>query len=77
MKRFLLGLALLLLAVPAYAQPVTLTIWTRLPQEVTAVFLDNFHKLHPDIDVHVENIPGGKNHINKLMAAVAAGSPRT
>jgi multiple sugar transport system substrate-binding protein len=75
MKRFLLGLALLLLTVPAYAKPVTLTIWTRLPQEVTAVFFDNFHKLHPDIDVHVENIPGGKNHINKLMAAVAAGSP--
>ncbi len=66
---------LLLVAAPASAAPMTLTIWTRLPQDVTAIFFENFHKLHPDIDVHVENIPGGKNHINKLMAAVTAGAP--
>ena len=42
---------------------------------MTDVFFDGFRKAHPEIEVRVENIPGGKNHINKLMAAVVAKSP--
>lgn len=74
MRTLLAGL-LLLLCAGAQAQPVTLTVWTRLPQEVTAPFFEGFRKRHPEITLQVENIPGGKNHINKLMAAVAAKAP--
>lgn len=75
MKRMLLAAMLGLFAMPALAQTVPLTVWTRLPQEVTAAVFDGFRKAHPDIPLTVENIPGGKNHINKLMAAVAAKAP--
>lgn len=70
----LLALALALgSAPPALAE--TLTVWTRIPEEAAKVFFDTFEKAHPDIDLQVEYIPGGKNHINKLVAAVAAGTP--
>lgn len=75
MQKTLAAFLLLLLPASASAANVSLTIWTRMPQEVTAVFFDGFRKLHPEIDLQVENIPGGKNHINKLMAAVSAHAP--
>ena len=75
MVRILFGLLLALNAGAAQAQTTPLTLWTRLPQEVTAPFVDGFRKAHPEIALQVENIPGGKNHINKLMAAVAAKVP--
>ncbi len=72
MKRMLLAAMLGLLTTPVLAQTTPLTVWTRLPQEVTAAVFDGFRKAHPNIPLTVENIPGGKNHINKLMAAAAA-----
>lgn len=73
--RMLIATISLLLPLQAFAAGVSLSIWTRLPQEMTAVFYDGFRKLHPEIDLQVEYIPGGKNHINKLMASVAAKAP--
>ena len=58
----------------ANAEPVELSVWTRIPAENSAIFFEEFQKQNPDIVLHVEHIPGGKNHINKLMAAVAAGT---
>src|SRR5580692_12530980 len=64
-----------LLWLPAAAQAVSLTVWTRLTEQQVSPIFEAFRKLHPEIDLHVEYIPGGKNHINKLMAAVAAHAP--
>lgn len=75
MRHVLLAALLAIAAGPALAQSTPLTIWTRLPQEVTTPMFDGFRKAHPEIPIAVENIPGGKNHINKLMAAVAAKAP--
>jgi ABC-type glycerol-3-phosphate transport system substrate-binding protein len=75
MKRLLVGVLLTLLWQPLVAHAVGLTVWTRLTEEQASPIFDAFQKLHPEIDLHVEYIPGGKNHINKLMAAVAAKAP--
>src|SRR4051812_34101793 len=75
MRRLMAGLLVLLCALPAAAQQTTLTLWTRLPAEQTDAIFDGFRKAHPEIGLQVENIPGGKNQINKLMAAVAAKTP--
>jgi multiple sugar transport system substrate-binding protein len=56
------------------AGPVTLSVWTRLDQESTGLFYKAFEKANPNVRLEVEYIPGGKNHINKLIAAVAAKS---
>jgi multiple sugar transport system substrate-binding protein len=79
-----LALVLLLALVPPFAAaegskeaaaaPVTLTVWTRLDQQSTDIFYSTFQKVNPTIKLEVEHIPGGKNHINKLVAAVAARS---
>lgn len=66
--------ATLLLASPTLAQTTTISIWTRLAEEAAKPMFDAFEAAHPDIDLEVEYIPGGKNHINKLIAAVAAGN---
>src|SRR5690606_9628337 len=57
----------------AHGQQVELNVWTRLPRETAEVFFKTFEELNPDIKINAEYIPGGKNHINKLVAAVAAG----
>ena len=69
---FISSLALLA-ASPALAQ-TQITIWTRLAEEANKPMFDAFEAANPDIDLLVEYIPGGKNHINKLIAAVAAGN---
>ena len=74
MKRILVLSFVVCITHSAFAQPTPLTVWTRLSQEATAGAFDGFRKAHPEIALTVENIPGGKNHINKLMAAVAAKS---
>lgn len=74
MKRWLIGAVVLTLSLPAQAAE-TLTVWTRITQEGAKAFFDEFQKRNPDIQLQVEYIPGGKNHINKLIAAVAAGTP--
>lgn len=56
------------------AEPTTLTVWTRVAEENAKMFFETFDALNPDIRLEVEYIPGGKNHINKLVASVAAGS---
>ena len=68
-----LVLAGTLLSTAAFAG--NLTVWTRLPAEGAKPIFDAFEKAHPDIKLDVEYIPGGKNHINKLIAAVAANTP--
>lgn len=70
---FISGLALLA-ASPALAQQTQISIWTRLAEEANKPMFDAFEAANPDIDLVVEYIPGGKNHINKLIAAVAAGN---
>ena len=67
------GLALLV-ASPALAQQTEISIWTRMSEEQNKPLFDAFEAANPDIDLVVEYIPGGKNHINKLIAAVAAGT---
>jgi len=74
MKRWLLAATALLLAAPAMGAE-KLTVWTRIPSEGAKPFFDEFQKRNPDIQLEVEYIPGGKNHVNKLVAAVAAGTP--
>ncbi|HMR30214.1 MAG TPA: ABC transporter substrate-binding protein [Geminicoccaceae bacterium] len=68
-----LALAGSLMSTTAFAG--TLTVWTRMSAEGAKPMFDAFEKAHPDIDLEVEYIPGGKNHINKLIAAVAADTP--
>ena len=75
MKRTTFAVLLALLCLPAAAHAVSLTVWTRLTEQQVSPIFEAFRKLHPEIDLHVEYIPGGKNHINKLMAAVAAHAP--
>ena len=75
MKRTLAAVLLALLCLPVTARAVSLTVWTRLTEQQVSPIFEAFRKLHPEIDLHVEYIPGGKNHINKLMAAVAAHAP--
>jgi ABC-type glycerol-3-phosphate transport system substrate-binding protein len=70
----MIAAATLLLATPAMAAQ-NLTVWTRISQEGAKPFFDEFQKRNPDIELQVEYIPGGKNHVNKLVAAVAAGTP--
>lgn len=74
MKRLLVASLALLIASPALAQQTTISIWTRLSEEANKPLFDAFEAANPDIDLVVEYIPGGKNHINKLIAAVAAGN---
>src|ERR1700678_2142392 len=74
-KRALAGLVLALLCLPVAAHAGSPTGWTRLTEQQVSPIFEAFRKLHPEIDLHVEYIPGGKNHINKLMAAVAAHAP--
>lgn len=75
MRMIVVSAATLLLASPTFAQTTTtISIWTRLAEEGAKPMFDAFEAAHPDIDLEVEYIPGGKNHINKLIAAVAAGN---
>jgi ABC-type glycerol-3-phosphate transport system substrate-binding protein len=75
MRMLAVPAATLLLASPALAQTsTTISIWTRLAEEAAKPMFDAFEAAHPEIDLEVEYIPGGKNHINKLIAAVAAGN---
>jgi multiple sugar transport system substrate-binding protein len=74
MRKWLIGAALLAFTTPTVAAE-TLTVWTRITQEGVKPFFEEFQKQNPDIQLQVEYIPGGKNHINKLVAAVAAGTP--
>ena len=69
----LLALAGSLLSTAAFAG--NLTVWTRMSAEGAKPIFDAFQQAHPDIKLEVEYIPGGKNHINKLIAAVAANTP--
>lgn len=75
MKSLLAGVLLAVSFLPLSAHAVSLTVWTRLTEQQVSPIFDAFRKAHPEIDLHVEYIPGGKNHINKLMAAVAANAP--
>lgn len=74
MRKLMLSALALMLATPAFAQQTQITIWTRLAEEANKPMFDAFEAANPDIDLVVEYIPGGKNHINKLIAAVAANS---
>jgi ABC-type glycerol-3-phosphate transport system substrate-binding protein len=75
MRMLVASAATLLLASQSLAQPTTtISIWTRLAEEAAKPMFDAFEEAHPGIDLEVEYIPGGKNHINKLIAAVAAGN---
>ena len=78
MKHLIIGalaLATALPALPAQAQDATtLTLWTRLNEDAGKPMFDAFAKAHPEIKLEVQYIPGGKNEINKLVAAVAAGN---
>ncbi len=74
MKGLIVGAITLLIATPALAQQTTLTLWTRMAEEAAKPMFDAFETANPDIDLQVEYIPGGKNQINKLIAAVAAGN---
>lgn len=73
MRKWLLASTFLIFAGDAAAD-TSLTVWTRIPEEGLKPFFDAFEERHPDISLEVEYIPGGKNHINKLVAAVAAGA---
>jgi multiple sugar transport system substrate-binding protein len=75
MKRWLIGAAMLTLAATPVLAAQSLSVWTRISPEGAKPFFDEFQKRNPDIQLQVEYIPGGKNHINKLVAAVAAGTP--
>ncbi|HEY4202607.1 MAG TPA: ABC transporter substrate-binding protein [Devosiaceae bacterium] len=66
--------ALPLGALPALADDTTLSVWTRLTEASGKPMFDAFEKAHPDIKLDVQYIPGGKDEINKLVAAVAAGN---
>jgi multiple sugar transport system substrate-binding protein len=71
--RTTLALAGVLMSTTAFAGE--LTVWTRMSAEGAKPLFDAFQQAHPDIKLEVEYIPGGKNHINKLIAAVAANTP--
>lgn len=74
MKRLLVITVAILAASSAFAQQKTITLWTRLAEDQSKALFDAFEAANPDIDLDVEYIPGGKNHINKLIASVAAGN---
>ena len=74
MRAWLVGAALAAFSAQACAAEA-LSVWTRIAQEGAKPFFDAFQKRNPGIQLQVEYIPGGKNHINKLIAAIAAGSP--
>src|ERR1700754_429494 len=79
MKKLLLGALALTTAIPlsilpAMAQDTTLTMWTRLTEAAGKPMFDAFQAAHPEIKLDVQYIPGGKDEINKLVAAVAAGN---
>jgi multiple sugar transport system substrate-binding protein len=74
MKRSIIAAALVAALMPGLAMAETLTVWTRIPEAGAKPFFDAFEKANPDIHLQVEYIPGGKNQINKLVAAVAAGT---
>jgi multiple sugar transport system substrate-binding protein len=74
MRKLMLSALALMLATPALAQQTQITIWTRLAEEANKPLFDAFEAANPDIDIVVEYIPGGKNHVNKLVAAAAAGA---
>jgi len=71
---FALTTALPLGSLPVLAQDTTLAVWTRLTEASGKPMFDAFHQAHPDIKLDVQYIPGGKDEINKLVAAVAAGN---
>jgi multiple sugar transport system substrate-binding protein len=56
------------------SKPVVLSIWTRQEEDQVGVFFKRFMEKYPNIKLEPEYIPGGKNHINKLIAAVTAGT---
>jgi multiple sugar transport system substrate-binding protein len=69
-----LATALPACALPAMAQDTTLSVWTRLTEDAGKPMFEAFAKAHPEVKLDVQYIPGGKNEINKLVAAVAAGN---
>ena len=75
MRLLLPSVLALSLSMPAMAQDtVTLSLWTRLSEELGSPMFDAFEAANPHINLEVEYIPGGKNQINRLIAAVAAGN---
>jgi ABC-type glycerol-3-phosphate transport system substrate-binding protein len=79
MRQILIGALALATALssgvaPVLAQSTSLTVWTRLTEDSGKPMFDAFQKAHPEIQLDVQYIPGGKNEINKLVAAVAAGN---
>jgi raffinose/stachyose/melibiose transport system substrate-binding protein len=73
LKSLFLGVALSSLALPALADPVTLTFWHNHPEWKDRVqkILDAFEAENPDIKIQLEEIPGPQ-YTAKMNTALAA-----